>query len=98
MDINPDTDLNGRNPNRARNPHRTLFVGVFEPQCLQVKESNGTIRAESATGRTFTDGSVECDLPMAQLSELFNINHFIVSQVSGPWRVGPRHPASYVTA
>ena len=25
--------------------------------------------------------SVESDLPMAQLSELFNVNHFIVSQV-----------------
>eukprot|EP00618_Florenciella_parvula_P012708 CAMPEP_0119487064 /NCGR_PEP_ID=MMETSP1344-20130328/13249_1 /TAXON_ID=236787 /ORGANISM="Florenciella parvula, Strain CCMP2471" /LENGTH=839 /DNA_ID=CAMNT_0007521875 /DNA_START=134 /DNA_END=2653 /DNA_ORIENTATION=+ len=60
----------------------SCIPGVFEPQCLQVKESNGTIRAESATGRTFTDGSVECDLPMSQLSELFNINHFIVSQVN----------------
>ena len=59
----------------------SCIPGVFEPQCLQVKESNGTIRAESATGRTFTDGSVECDLPMSQLSELFNINNFIVSQV-----------------
>ena len=52
------------------------------PHAHQVKESNGKIRAESTTGRTFTDGSVECDLPMSQLSELFNINHFIVSQVN----------------
>lgn len=29
----------------------------------------------------FSDGSVESDLPMQQLSELFNVNHFIVSQV-----------------
>jgi len=28
-----------------------------------------------------SDGSVENDLPMQQLSELFNVNHFIVSQV-----------------
>lgn len=28
-----------------------------------------------------SDGSVEADLPMDRLSELFNINHFIVSQV-----------------
>jgi TAG lipase/steryl ester hydrolase/phospholipase A2/LPA acyltransferase len=28
------------------------------------------------------DGSVQADLPMQRLSELFNINHFIVSQVS----------------
>lgn len=30
----------------------------------------------------FSDGSVESDLPMQQLSELFNVNHFIVSQVN----------------
>jgi hypothetical protein len=29
----------------------------------------------------YSDGSVESDLPMKQLSELFNVNHFIVSQV-----------------
>ena len=28
------------------------------------------------------DGSVQADLPMQRLSELFNINHFIVSQVN----------------
>lgn len=33
---------------------------------------------------SYSDGSVENDLPMQQLSELFNVNHFIVSQVSYP--------------
>ena len=33
----------------------------------------------------YTDGSIEQDLPMQQLSELFNVNHFIVSQVSKRW-------------
>lgn len=28
----------------------------------------------------WSDGSVENDLPMTRLSELFNVNHFIVSQ------------------
>lgn len=28
-----------------------------------------------------SDGSVASDLPMVRLSELFNVNHFIVSQV-----------------
>ncbi|CAM9640756.1 unnamed protein product [Heterosigma akashiwo] len=28
------------------------------------------------------DGSMEMDLPAEQLAELFNINHFIVSQVN----------------
>lgn len=31
----------------------------------------------------YTDGSIEQDLPMQQLSELFNVNHFVVSQVRG---------------
>ena len=30
----------------------------------------------------YTDGSIERDLPMQQISELFNVNHFIVSQVN----------------
>jgi len=30
----------------------------------------------------YSDGSIESDLPMEQLSELFNVNHFIVSQVN----------------
>ena len=29
-----------------------------------------------------SDGSVDADLPMQQISELFNVNHFIVSQVN----------------
>jgi TAG lipase / steryl ester hydrolase / phospholipase A2 / LPA acyltransferase len=33
-------------------------------------------------GLSYSDGSVENDLPMQQLSELFNVNHFIVSQVN----------------
>ena len=28
------------------------------------------------------DGSVDNDLPMTRLSEMFNVNHFIVSQVN----------------
>lgn len=31
---------------------------------------------------TWIDGSVDNDLPMARLSEIFNVNHFIVSQVN----------------
>jgi hypothetical protein len=30
----------------------------------------------------YSDGSIENDLPMQQLSELFNVDHFIVSQVN----------------
>ena len=31
---------------------------------------------------TWIDGSVDNDLPMTRLSEMFNVNHFIVSQVN----------------
>jgi len=33
-------------------------------------------------GLKWQDGSLEFDLPMNRLSELFNVNHFIVSQVN----------------
>lgn len=32
--------------------------------------------------RQYIDGSVDGDLPMTRLSEMFNVNHFIVSQVN----------------
>ena len=32
--------------------------------------------------KQYIDGSVENDLPMTRLSEMFNVNHFIVSQVN----------------
>lgn len=40
----------------------------------------GEITDQNVLGR-YSDGSVESDLPMEQLAELFNVNHFIVSQV-----------------
>ena len=30
----------------------------------------------------YSDGSVDADLPMQQISELFNVNHFVVSQIN----------------
>jgi hypothetical protein len=56
--------------------------GVFEANRLMVKDADGTVRYESAEGGNFTDGSMEQDLPMQQLSEMFNVNHFIVSQAN----------------
>jgi TAG lipase/steryl ester hydrolase/phospholipase A2/LPA acyltransferase len=58
--------------------------GVFEANRLMVKDADGTVRYESAEGGKFSDGSMEQDLPMQQLSEMFNVNHFIVSQVRSP--------------
>jgi TAG lipase / steryl ester hydrolase / phospholipase A2 / LPA acyltransferase len=56
--------------------------GVFEANKLMVKDADGTERPESAEPTHFSDGSMEADLPMAQLSEMFNVNHFIISQAN----------------
>ncbi|KAG5189830.1 acyl transferase/acyl hydrolase/lysophospholipase [Tribonema minus] len=56
--------------------------GVFEPSTLLVKEADGSIRPEHSVPQKYVDGSMEADLPMQQISELFNINHFLVSQVN----------------
>jgi len=54
---------------------------LYEPVQLVERYYDGSLRPYAA-GQQFTDGSVESDLPMQRLSELFNINHFIVSQVN----------------
>ena len=57
--------------------------GVFEANRLVVKEADGWERYESGgSGQAFSDGSMEQDLPMQQLSEMFNVNHFIISQAN----------------
>jgi hypothetical protein len=56
--------------------------GVFEANRLMVKDADGTVRYESSEGAAFSDGSMEQDLPMQQLGEMFNVNHFIVSQAN----------------
>jgi len=70
--------------------------GVFDPCLLYVREPNGNYRQENEWTRSgpgedksaatlgggYSDGSIENDLPMQQLSELFNVNHFVVSQVN----------------
>lgn len=42
----------------------------------------GQAQPWNASPQRWIDGSVDNDLPMAKLSELFNVNHFIVSQVN----------------
>ncbi|XP_062206949.1 triacylglycerol lipase SDP1-like [Phragmites australis] len=70
------------------------FPGLFEAQELMAKDRFGeTIpfhapfllgmeERTGATTRRWRDGSLESDLPMKQLKELFNVNHFIVSQAN----------------
>jgi len=70
------------------------FPGLFEAQELMAKDRSGEIvpyhppfnfDPEEDPGthvRRWRDGSLEIDLPMIQLKELFNVNHFIVSQAN----------------
>ncbi|XWS65367.1 hypothetical protein CRYUN_Cryun05aG0106500 [Craigia yunnanensis] len=76
------------------------FPGLFEAQELMAKDRNGEIvpyhppfnldpeEGSGTSARRWRDGSLEVDLPMMQLKELFNVNHFIVSQANPhiiPW-------------
>lgn len=73
------------------------FPGLFEAQELMAKDRTGHLvpyhsppqvgpedkALEKSIGkRRWRDGSLESDLPMMQLKELFNVNHFIVSQAN----------------
>ncbi|XP_065855789.1 triacylglycerol lipase SDP1 [Euphorbia lathyris] len=70
------------------------FPGLFEAQELMAKDRSGEIvpyhppfnldpeEGSSGSARRWRDGSLEIDLPMIQLKELFNVNHFIVSQAN----------------
>ncbi|KAJ6802738.1 triacylglycerol lipase SDP1 [Iris pallida] len=70
------------------------FPGLFEAQELMAKDRFGEIvpfqapfplgpeEGQGASVRRWRDGSLESDLPMIQLKELFNVNHFIVSQAN----------------
>ncbi|XAR69910.1 Triacylglycerol lipase [Bertholletia excelsa] len=70
------------------------FPGLFEAQELMAKNRSGEIvpyhppfhldpdEDLSSYARRWRDGSLEIDLPMMQLKELFNVNHFIVSQAN----------------
>ncbi|RKP10143.1 acyl transferase/acyl hydrolase/lysophospholipase [Thamnocephalis sphaerospora] len=55
---------------------------VFQSSPLMVKDEKGNVVPWDLGGHRWIDGSVENDLPMNKLSELFNINHFIVCQVN----------------
>ena len=56
---------------------------VFSPTEILVKdpESGEAIRWNPSP-QHWIDGSVDGDLPMTRLAEMFNVNHFIVSQVN----------------
>lgn len=56
---------------------------VFSAGMLLVKNPlTGEHSPWNPTPQVWIDGSVDNDLPMTRLSEMFNVNHFIVSQVN----------------
>lgn len=56
---------------------------VFQGSRLLIKDpATGEHRPWNPTPQRWIDGSVDNDLPMTRLAELFNVNHFIVSQVN----------------
>jgi len=69
--------------------------GVFQSQELLEKDENGELVPFIQAGVEFSDGSFGSDLPIEQLSHLFNVNHFVVSQVNPfivPFVVNARLP------
>lgn len=56
---------------------------VFRPYTLMAKDPlTGEPVPWNDLHKQYIDGSVDGDLPMTRLSEMFNVNHFIVSQVN----------------
>lgn len=56
---------------------------VFQAAPLLVKDpATGAHVPWNPTPQRWIDGSVDNDLPMTRLAEMFNVNHFIVSQVN----------------
>lgn len=56
---------------------------LFSPAQLMVKNPiTGAHTPWNPTPQRWIDGSVDNDLPMTRLAEMFNVNHFIVSQVN----------------
>ncbi|KAM3436315.1 hypothetical protein NHJ13734_005148 [Beauveria thailandica] len=56
---------------------------VFHSSPLLVKDPvTGEHHRWNPSPQHFIDGSVDNDLPMTRLAEMFNVNHFIVSQVN----------------
>ncbi|KAI9291117.1 patatin-domain-containing protein [Neoconidiobolus thromboides FSU 785] len=53
----------------------------FDSTTIYAKDRQGNKVPWNPTGK-WIDGSVENDLPMNKLSEMFNVNHFIVCQVN----------------
>lgn len=63
----------------------SAFPFLFAPQTLLARDARGHVvpfsnQAAGESQRRWRDGSLEEDLPMRGLSEMFNVNYFLVSQ------------------
>ena len=66
------------------------FPSLFPPQPLLAKARNGAFvpwqssanEGKNHKSQRWRDGSLQADLPMEALSQLFNVNYFIVSQTN----------------
>ncbi|EGD78367.1 hypothetical protein PTSG_09434 [Salpingoeca rosetta] len=58
------------------------LMGLFDTVEIKAEFGHGRRVAWNPGGQVWSDGSMETDLPMEQLAEHFNVNHFIVSQVN----------------
>ena len=56
--------------------------GIYAPVELMSKDEDGNIVPYFQRGVKWADGSLYADLPTKRLAELFNVNHFIVSQTN----------------
>ena len=56
--------------------HRIVELHFYMCRCRYAPE------AENEASRRWRDGSLEEDLPMRTLSEMFNVNYFLVSQTN----------------
>lgn len=71
------------------------FTGLFEEVEVMCKDAEAKLVPWNPPGTKWSDGSLESDLPTQRLRELFNVNHFIVSQVNPhvvPILRAQRHP------
>jgi predicted acylesterase/phospholipase RssA len=55
--------------------------GLIASQQLMAKNKRGE-QVPYSPGHVYADGSIQADLPMQRLAELFNVNYFIVAQVN----------------
>lgn len=57
--------------------------GVFTAASLLAKDSKtNEVRAWNPSPQRWVDGSIDGDIPTTRIAEMFNVNHFIVSQVN----------------